>query len=69
MSLQFQMGRKYKFYASKVSLREKKELLLLSETIYESIFSLPSISTELVDTTKSAVAAFISALYHDLGMS
>jgi hypothetical protein len=64
------MGRKFKFYASTASLAEKRELVLLSESIFESLGTdLSSLSAHQTDSFGAAVASLLSALYLDLGFA
>jgi hypothetical protein len=64
------MGRKFKFYASTASLAEKRELVLLSESIFESLGTdLSSLSSHQTESFGAAVASLLSALYLDLGFA
>lgn len=60
------MGRKYQFYAAKIHLAEKRELLVLLESIYESLPTL-SIPPNYILLLRSGVTSLISAVYIDLG--
>jgi hypothetical protein len=61
------MGRKFKFYAPRLSLEEKREIALLAESIFDSVAAEIPLTLDQTLSFRMALASLLSALSLDLG--